>query len=63
MLWVSFPGNGTDSLQKIDGIMRNEDSSEATPQDISQKIDTWSQLPAGQELKQVTAIQGLPERS
>ena len=53
MLWWCFAAVGTGALHKIDDIMREEnyvDIIEATSQDISQEVQTWSQmgLPNGQ---------------
>jgi hypothetical protein len=46
ILWGCFAAGGTGALHKIDGIMRQE----ATSQNISQKVKAWSQigLPNGQ---------------
>jgi hypothetical protein len=46
MLWGCFPAGGTIALHKIDGIMTKKQLCgyiEATSQDFSQKVKTWSQ--------------------
>jgi hypothetical protein len=53
MLWGCFAAGGTGALDKIDGIMREEnyvDILKQTSQDISQKVKAWSQMgfPNGQ---------------